>query len=299
MCLYRPLLALIPDVDIGARHGDGATIELAFWRASAKFMHDLPHRIADYDAADMSVFEAIALHAPDAVPAGFNATAMVFVHKAKSGAAVDDLAAWARRFENALGLATRALDAFTAELFTSRFYRGTAFLPQRRGDRTEVVRIVDLAERHAMKLLPATPAQELLYRENLHALMESRTKEALWLDDKDQALARSLRVVEVDPCDAKAWAELGEVRYLRKEWQEAAQAYATAAMLGPPASALGRHMAGVCLRELGHDQLGALLFKDAAEFDPLGISPREEIHDLPDVPVLRALKEWSRTTAEW
>src|SRR5712691_1971059 len=115
LCLYQPLLALIPE---------GAPAELAFWRASAKFMQNLPHRISDYDDADMSVFEELALRAPDVVPVGFNATAMVFVHKAKTGAAVQDLEEWARRFEAALGLATRSVDQFTAELFTSRFHRG-------------------------------------------------------------------------------------------------------------------------------------------------------------------------------
>ncbi len=50
------------------------------------------------------------------------------------------------------------------------------------------------------------------------------------------------------------------------------------------------------LRELGHELLAELLGKDAAELDVLGISPREEIHDLPDVPVLKALKTWSRVT---
>ena len=85
------------------------------------------------------------------------------------------------------------------------------------------------------------------------------------------------------------------MRFRRKEWQEAAQAYAVAGMLGPPASAVGRHMAGVCLGELGQHLLAATFF-DAVELDPLGMSPREEIHDLPDLAVLKALKEWSRTT---
>lgn len=298
MCLYQPLLALIPAAGFEVRRADPHAIELAFWRASAKFMHRLPNRTSDYGDADMSVFEDIALNAHDAVPAGFNATAMLFVHKAKTRAPLRELAEWSRRFESSLALATDRMDEFTTELFTSRFYRGTGFLPQRRGDRNEVVRRMDLAERHALKMKPATPVQELLYRENLHALMESRTKEALWLDDKDQALARSLKVIEVDPYDSKAWVEVGQVRFFRKEWHEAAQAYAVAGMLGPPASAVGRHMAGVCFRELGQDLLAALFFKDTLEFDSLGISPREEIHNLPDVGVLKALKDWSRSTIE-
>jgi tetratricopeptide (TPR) repeat protein len=207
---------------------------------------------------------AAPMNAHDAVPV-FNATALIFVYKAKTHAALPELVEWAKRYERALAVATHEVDEFTAELFTSRFYRGTGFLPQRRNHRSEVVRTMDLAERHAFNMKPTTPAQELLYRENLHALMESRTKEALWLDDKDQALARALKVIEVDPYDAKAWVELGEVRYFRTEWQEAARAYIAAATLGPPASVVARYMAGVCFRELGQNLLAALFLKDTLE----------------------------------
>jgi tetratricopeptide (TPR) repeat protein len=296
MCLYRPLLVLIPEDVLESRRAVPHAVELAWWRASADFMEKLPGPIADYRHADMAVFEAIALNVPEAVPAAFNATALVLVHKAKTGAPIREVAEWSRRLETALALATGALDPFAAGLLTSRFYRGLGFLPQRTGDRDDLVRVMDLAERHARALTPATSAQHLLYRENLHAVMESRTKEALWLDDQDLALTRALAVVEVDPLDAKAWVEVGEVRFRRKEWHEAALAYASAALLGPPAGAVGRHMTGVCLREQGQDLLAATFFKDALELDPLGVSPREEIHGLPDVPVLAALKEWSRRT---
>lgn len=296
LCLYEPLLALVSPTLLDTRGADADAVELAYWRASANFMQQLPGRIADYQDADLGAFEQIALTVPDAIPAGFNATALVFVHKAKTGAPLQELERWYGHLERASALVIGATDPFSAELLTSRFYRAAGFLPQRRGDRDEVARVMDLAERHARNMNPATPAQELLYRENLHALFESRTKEALWRNDMDGALVRALEVVEVDPYDSKAWAEVGEVRFARKEWQETAQAYAMAAMLGPPASAIGRHMAGLCLRELGHELLAAAFLKDAAELDVLGISPREEIHDLPDVPVLKALKTWSRVT---
>ena len=298
MCLYRPLVELMPDTSFEADRTDPYAVELAYWRASAKFMRGLPNRIADYEHADLSAFKEIALNAGDAALAAFNATAMVFVHTAKTGGALPDLAEWGKRFVDAHVRVTAGADEFTKQLLTSRLHRGTGFLPQRRGDRSEVVRTMDLAEQHALNIRPTTPAQELLYRENLHAVMESRTKEALWLGDKDLALARALKVIEVDPCDSKAQAELGEVHYLRGEWHEAAQAYAVAAMLGPPASAVGRHMAGVCFRELGQDLIAAFFFKETLEVDALGISPREEIHGLPDVGALKALREWSRHTTD-
>jgi tetratricopeptide (TPR) repeat protein len=293
MCLYQPLLALISHDYFEAGRADLDTVRLAFWRASANFIQHLPERTSNYRTADLSVFEDIALHAPSAVPECFNATAKVFVHKAKNRCEIADLMTWSSRLEKVLALTIAGADEFTAGLFTSRFYRGLGFLPQRAGDKNEMKRTMDLAESHARNIKPGTPAQHLLYRENLHAVMESRTKEALWLGDKDEALSRSLKVIEVDPCDSKAWAELGEIHYLRLELKEASEAYSTAAMLGPPASAVGRYMAGLCFGRLGQDMLAALFLKDTLECDPLGISPRRRISELPNFAVLDALKSWN------
>jgi tetratricopeptide (TPR) repeat protein len=278
LCIYDAVLALIDAQDDS---------ELVFWRASAKFMSGLPEKTSEYVDADMSVFEALTV-AADEPATRFNATAMVFVHKAKTGASPDVLAQWHEKYESALAGVTPAVDQFSAALYASRFYRGSAFLPQRLGQRTEVGRVLDLAERHATRETPRTSAEHHLHLENLHALMESRTKEALWLGDTALALAKANKVVEVDPNDAKAWMELGEVRFHRKEWRQAAEAYATAAVLGIPASAAGRHMAGFCLRMAGDTRLAALLFKDALELDPLGISPIHHIHKLPVDGVLDA-----------
>jgi len=298
MCLYDLLLRLIPETEGSVHSNDADGIHLMFWRASASFLGKQLKRATRYQQHDMAVFQRIALNASDVVPDGFNATAKVFVHKAKTRAAVSELVEWGNLFEKALQAASTRMDDFTAELYTSRFYRGIGFLPQRNGDKAEVIRLMDLAESHARKMKPETSAQTVLYRENLHALLESRTKEALWLGDKDLALARALGVVEVDPFDAKAWVEVGEVRWLREEWREASEAYAVAAMLGPPASAVGRYMAGACLRKLDMPLLSALLFKETLELDPLGVSPRVQIQDLPDMEVLEVLKCWNDATAE-
>jgi tetratricopeptide (TPR) repeat protein len=293
MCLYQPLLDLIPHDNFVAGQAAPDAVRLAFWRASAYYIQHLPERTSDYPAADISVFEDIALNAPTVVPESFNATAKVFVHKAKNRGEAADLARWGDRLEMALVRTIADADAFTCGLFTSRFYRSLGFLPQLTGDRREVARVMDLAESHAGNIQPVTPAQHLLYRENLHAVMESRTKEALWLGDRKEALARSLKVIEVDPCDSKARAELGEIHCLRQEWKEASEAYSTAAMLGPPASAIGRYMAGLCFRKLGQDMLAAFFLNDTLECDPLGISPRHRINELPKVAVLDALKHWN------
>jgi tetratricopeptide (TPR) repeat protein len=165
--------------------------------------------------------------------------------------------------------------------------------PQHAGDREALVKTMDMAEQHARDLRPTSAAEEILQRENLHAVLESRTKEALWLDDLDLAASRAAELTRVDPYDSKAWAELGQVHYRQENWRRAAEEYIVAAMLGPPASSVGRYMAGVCFRKLGLDVLAAFLFKETLEIDPLGISSREEIFDLPDMEVLDTLKRWA------
>jgi tetratricopeptide (TPR) repeat protein len=293
LCLYEPVQRLVPPGSVDSDSDDPRLADLAYWRAAARYAFDLPSRMADYGNADLSAFEAIATGAPLAVPAALNAALKVLVHKAKTGRLLDELVEWEGRAEAALAHATGQVDEFTAGIMTSRYYRAVGFIPQRRRDRTAVVRTMELAEKHARELQPRTPAQELLYSENLHPVLESRTKEAVWLGDLDLALQRAREVVELDRYDSKTWAELGEIAVLRQEWKQAAEAYVTAAMLGPPASALARYMAGVCFRELGQEMLAAFFFKDALELDPLGISSRNAICQLPDAGVLEALREWN------
>lgn len=296
LCLYEPLQQLVPPRSLQTGADDPDAAELAYWRAAGRYALDLPNRMSQYGNADMSGFEAILLHAPDAVPAALNATLKLFVHKAKTGCPVDELVAWQERADAALAHAVSRQDEFTAGLLTSRYYRALSFIPQRRGERAEVVHMMDLAERHARELNPQTEAEQLLYSENLHPVLESRTKEALWLGDLDLALERARAVVELDRYDSKTWAELGEIAMMRKEWSRAAEAYVVAAMLGPPASAVGRYMAGLCYRQLGQETLAAFFFRDALEVDPLGISPRNALCQLPDTTVLDALKEWNLST---
>jgi tetratricopeptide (TPR) repeat protein len=222
-----------------------------------------------------------------------NAALKLLVHAAKTEASADRLGELQAQAEQTVDAVVAEADAFTGGLLLSRYYRAAAFVPQRQGLRNDVVRMMDLAEQYAASLIPSGDAQELLYLENLHPVLESRTKEALWLGDLDLALARARRVVDLDPYDPKTWLELGQVRLRRREIAEAAESYAVAATLGPPASAIARHMAGTCYRDLGQPMLAGFFFKEAAEIDRRSISPHDEIQILPDVPVIAALKAWS------
>ena len=128
---------------------------------------------------------------------------MVFVQKAKARASFAQLDDWSKRLEMAFAAVKDGENGFTAQLFRSRFYRGMGFLPQAAGDREAMIRTMDIAERQARDLASTTAAEEILYRENLHAVLESRTKEALWLNDLDLAASRAAELTWVDPYDSK------------------------------------------------------------------------------------------------
>jgi tetratricopeptide (TPR) repeat protein len=247
----------------------------------------------------MSEFERIVVTAPQDEPTALNAALKLLVHKAKVGASVKELVNWRARTERILETVVARAEEFSRNLLLSRFHRAASFLPQCYGNRAEVVRSMDLAERYALAMVPTDDRQKLLFLENLHPVMESRTKEALWLGDLDLALSRALRVVDIDPYDSKTWLELGQVRLRRNESLQAAEAYAMAAILGPPASAIARHMAGHCFRDLGQPMLAAFLFASALEVDPRAISPHDQIQALPDLPALAVLKEWGLRSFEF
>lgn len=293
LCYYAPVVTLVPDIDDGRLRDDPEYLELVYWRESAKYMLGLQGPVTEYKGADLLPFERIASSVLVESPAVFNAAVKLFVHKAKVGAPVAELERHADRMKRALAASEKSTNDFDAGLRRSRFYRALAFLPMRTGRRDDMVRLMEKAECRARELKPVSELQQMLYSENLHPVLESRTKEALWLGDTALAVERAKAVVDLDPYDPKSWIELGHVRMKRGEWVEAAEAHIVAATLGPPAAAIGRHLAGICLRKAGQPNLASFFFKDALEVDPRGISPREALQDSPDTAIAMALKQWS------
>jgi tetratricopeptide (TPR) repeat protein len=295
LCFYQRVADFVPratEQEIAA-DSDADRAELVYWGASARYMLGFSGRVGGYHDADLSEMEMLATALPFDQPVAFSAALKLLVHKAKIGAPKEEVVHWRARAERSLkAMAPRYTD-FRRALLLSCFYRAAAFDPQHRGDRGEVVHMMDLAEHYAVTAIPTGPAEQLLSEENLYPIIESRTKEALWLGDLDLALSRAKRLIDHDPFDPRAWLELGQVRLKRHESAPAAEAYAVAAMLGPPASTIGCHMAGLCFRDLGQPLLAAFFFKAALDIDPRGISPHNEIQHLPKIPVLALLKDWS------
>jgi tetratricopeptide (TPR) repeat protein len=292
LCLYSLISSQIPDVSDAEIAADPDFAELAYRRAVARYVLNLSGVVADYGHADLRELERVAATAPPRVVT-LNAALKILVHKAKSRVPVDELVQWRERTAGILEAIVAECDEFTLALLRSRFYRAAAFIPQRIGDRDQVVWMMDLAERHGREMSATNKAQGILRLENLYPLLESRIKEAIWLGNLDSALTRAQALVDLDPYDSRAWIELGHVYFRRGDWAHAAEAFVVSATLGAPATAVGHHMAGLCFRRLGHPALAAHFFKSSLETDPHAISPHDQIQSLPDLPVFSALKQWS------
>jgi tetratricopeptide (TPR) repeat protein len=224
---------------------------MAYWQAAAGYMVGLPPEIRDYAGADMTAFERIASEGGAHPVMRLLAAIKLLVHEAKTSGRIAILARAAARAEGLLAGAVRAADPFFRHLYTSHFHRAVAMVAQAQARPARVARHMDRAERHARAMVPRTDAERVLARENLHPVLESRTKEAIWRGRPARALELARAVVAIDPYDPKSWLEVGEALALNGRPEEAAHAYAAAALLGPPGSVVGLHMAGVCLGEAG------------------------------------------------
>jgi Flp pilus assembly protein TadD len=92
---------------------------------------------------------------------------------------------------------------------------------------------MDLCESYAKGLPCKNEAQQIVAYENQNIVLESRTKEALWLGNLDLAEERARRLAQRDALDSKYQGELGEVLVKRGKIAEAAQAFHAAIRLGP------------------------------------------------------------------
>jgi tetratricopeptide (TPR) repeat protein len=265
LCFYGVTLRLTGHSSIRLTGPDD--VLLAYWRASARYMADLPQHVSAYSIADMGDFEKIARDGRRHPVMQFLASIKLLVHEAKTRRRIGVLRAAAVRSEGLLAAAAKG-PSFLRHLYTSHFNRAVAMVSQAEAKPIEVTRHMELAERHARAMVPRSAAERVLRRENLHPVLESRVKEALWRGQHERAVQLAREVISIDPYDPKSWLELGEALALNDRMQEAAEAYASAAVLGPPGSVIGLHMAGVCSHRSGSPLMAYMFFLQSVGRDP-------------------------------
>jgi tetratricopeptide (TPR) repeat protein len=242
-------------------------------------------------------FERIALNAPPGIARIDSHYQMVSQHVKNAG----DLEAaeyWQKKHLEAIDSSRSEIDEFNYILVMSRYYRVGGFLPQMRQDAEGVVREMDLAEEYALALPRRNEVERIAADEMLYPVYESRTKEALWLDDLDLAEERALKTVKLSPYDARAWLHLGQVYCDREDAEQALQAYLRAVRLAPPGREIAWFMAGQCYEQMDELELACDAYLVSLENDPLGVSAAEQLVEVADKLGHSAISRWARSRLE-
>lgn len=196
------------------------------------------------------------------------------VYAARETKSLADAERWRAGAQDALDalLASPDYTEFEKTMLHSRFYRGVGFVPFMRGERDTTVAEMAKAEELARAVPAGSEWEELVKRENLHACLESRSKEAFGLGEIELGHRRTEEFLALDPYDPKSHIELGECLAKQERYAEAADSYSRAARLGPIGTALAFSMAGEFYERAGLGALAEDCFVQALRVDPYAIS---------------------------
>lgn len=209
------------------------------------------------------------------------------VFEGRLSRSVEVAATWRGRAEEALAEVLAGdgeeFTPFEKAMLESRTYRGLSFVPFLRRDHAGVALDMDRSEAVARAVPAATDWERFLRDENLHACIESRSKESFAVRDLELGHRRTVEFLAIDPYDPKSHIEMGENLLRRGRPAEAADSYLRAAGLGPLGTAIGYHMAGECFERAGRRAEAEDCYAQALRLDPFAIS---------------AARGWARTAPE-
>jgi hypothetical protein len=209
-------------------------------------------------------------------PLHLRLTASVFgvVFSARETKSVEDAIRWREIAQDHLDavLASDEFTPFEKTMWESRFYRGVGFVPFMLGQRAAVEEDMARAEHLARALPASTPWEEFLKQENLHACLESRSKEAFGLGDVPRGHRYTEEFLALDPYDPKSHLELAQSLTRQGRYRAAGESYLRAARLGPLGTAIGYAMAGECFERAGDPVAAEDCYVQALRVDPYAIS---------------------------
>jgi tetratricopeptide (TPR) repeat protein len=289
LCLYQAVLQYVPEMTSEDITSGEIPAQLAYARAQARYVLSADGTGQPYSLAE---FEILATHAPRGGLARINALYQMVVQNVKDAYRLSEVEHWLPLHLKEIQIAKSELDEYTYKLLMSRYHRVGGFLPQMRRDKEGTVHEMELAQHYAESMPQNDESQCIGRLEMIYPVLESRTKEALWLGDLQLAEERARRLVEIAPCESRARLHLGEVLLERNKVEEAAEIYRSAVCYGPPGTEIAWFMAGQCYEDLGRldEALGAYLA--AFRLDPQGISTAERIAALAYQTGNKLLERW-------
>ena len=266
----KVVLDLLPPVPV-AELTDPAQLRLRHWRDVVAYVGGVGTAVITPTAS----FE-IADHPACPTHLRFVIAVFAVVFHARETRSLDEAQAWRDKAEEALTelLADDRYSDFEKKMMESRFYRSVTYVPFLRKDREQLAREMDRAEELARALVPTTPYEDFLARENLRACLESRSKEAFGFGDTELGRRRVEEVLTLDPYEPKTHMEVAETILLAEDPDiyAAAESYLRTARLGPIATARGYALAADCFERAGQPVLAEDCYLQALRVDPYAIS---------------------------
>lgn len=172
-------------------------------------------------------------------------------------------------------------DTFEKELLISRFYRAMCYYPYLKGDQSTLKLEAQICEKYARNLLPKNERQEILKNENLFPMLESMSRIYQHLGEHSYSLKMMEEIViKVDPYDAKAWIQFGDLKEKAGFLDEAKDAFQAACNLGAPLGGLAWYRLGRISEKTEDLQWAQYCFHRSLKFCPKGISPHKRLQAL-------------------
>lgn len=187
-------------------------------------------------------------------------------------------------------------NSFWYKLVSSAHYRGTSYLAQLENRKEDVVKDMDIAEEYGREVinLASSETESIVSTDNLHPLLESRMREALWLNDIDLAYSRMQEVISIDPWDSKARIELGEILWKLGRFEDAAKEFKKGAIFGPPGTTVCHFMAGQSFEQIGDFSNACQHYLAALNLDPNGINSAVSLLNITDSTKQKPIYIWVR-----
>lgn len=295
LCLHHAVVEYIPIFSETEIAADANIASLAWCRSisSSILMQDSSKK------QDLSELEKIAIHASKS-RLKIGAAIQLVVHYAKSYRDIEKAQFWRETAHREIQELKSSIDDFDYNLLMSIYYRAVSFVPLLRAEQEVVVHEMDLCQSYGESLINNgnNEIQKIIANENLNILLESRTKEALWLKDLDLAHERTQRLIQMEPLDPRYYLEFGEILMKQGKFEEAAKTYRSAVRLGPPGTVVAWFMAGQCYEALGELDLACDCYLACLQIDSEAICAVERL-----VKIVRALgnpvlETWSKLRLE-
>jgi tetratricopeptide (TPR) repeat protein len=291
LCLHKPVLDYIPEMSEAEIGSNSILAKLALYRATSNFA--LNEDEGSVDQKDLEEFEKIANYAPLESGTRLSASLQLVVQYAKNFIILAKAEFWREIATKEIQKMQSSLDDFSYKLLVSIYYRAIVFVPLLQKDKQKVIQEMDICQNYAESLTGENENQKIVACENQCIVLESRTKEALWLRNLELAEDRARRLTQMSSLEPRYYLELGEILIKRNKIEEAAKVYRSAARLGPPGTAIGWFMAGQCHEKLGDIDIACDCYLASIQMDELAISAVERLNKLAPRLGNSALVEWS------